>query len=252
MADSLQATGAETVTNEAERPREAREERLQQLVQAQRLAAGLTVAAVVLALVALFGPQPNDRLLALLVALPLLALLFVIAWRDRFRIGLGAGSAQANLAAPCAVAACALFARTWLDLNLVSWLPLIAFALAVGLIFLVAAARFESNLRRRWWRLIAAAVITAAYAFGVLGQFDQRLDGSPQSMLRSRIVEKHLGHSRIATYHLALAPWGPFDTVTDATVLQDLYERLETGDPVCVRLRDGAFGIAWFTVAACR
>ena len=223
------------MTNEAESPREAGEERLQQLVQAQRLATGLTVAAIVLALVALFGPQPNDRLLALLVALPLLALLFVIAWRDRFRIGLGAGSAQANLAAPCAVAACALFARTWLDLNLVSWLPLTAFALAVGLIFLVAAA-----------------IITAAYAFGVLGQFNQRLDGSPQSMLRSRIVEKHLGHSRIATYHLALAPWGPFDTVTDATVLQDLYERLQVGDPVCVRLRDGAFGIAWFTVAACR
>ncbi len=249
---ALRRTGSEIVTNEADRPEKAREARERELARSQRLAAGSTVAAILIALASLFGPQPDGILLALLVALPLIAALLVVAWRDRFRIGLGTGSAQANLAGACAVAAGALFARTWLDLNLVSWLPLIAFAFAVAVIFLLAAARFEPNLARRWWRLIAAAAFVAAYAFGMLGQFNQRLDRSPQSVLRSQVQGKHLGHGRMATCHLTLAPWGPFTKPSDATVSQDLYARLQIGDSVCIRERDGAFGIAWLTVSACR
>jgi hypothetical protein len=243
------------MTNGTERSDDAQDPRgtrARKLARAQTFATGATVVAVAVALVALFGPQPNDTLLALLVAVPLLSILFVIAWRNLFRIGLGAGSAQANLAAASAVAAGALFARTLLDLNLVSWLPLIAFAAAITVVFLVTAVRRETNLRRRWWRLLVAGVITGAYAFGVLGQFNQRLDRSPQSILRSRMLDKHLGRSRIASYHVTLAPWGPFTAASDATVPQDLYDRLQTGDPACLRLRDGAFGMAWFTVMACR
>jgi hypothetical protein len=238
--------------NGAERPDDLRATRDRELGRAQKLAAGLTGIAILMALLALFGPQPNDQLLALLVALPLLAIIFVIAWRNLFRIGLGTGLAQANLAAACAVAACGLFARTLLDLNLITWLPLTAFAAAVAIVFLAVAVSREPNLRRRWWRLLLAGVIVGAYAFGVLGQFDLRLDRSPQAMLRSRVLDKHLGHTRMPTYHVTLAPWGPFSAPADATVPQELYERLDIGDSTCVRLHDGALGMAWYTVMACR
>jgi ABC-type branched-subunit amino acid transport system permease subunit len=226
--------------------------RERELTRAQRFATGLTAIAVLTALLALFGPQPDAPLLALLLALPLLAIICVIAWRNLFRIGLGTGLAQANLAAACAVAACALFARTLLDLNLVSWLPLTAFAIAVAVVSLLAAISREPNLRRRWWRLLLASVIIGAYAFGVMGQFDLRLDRSPQAVLRSRVLDKRLGHTRMMTYHVTLAPWGPFSAPADATVPQELYEQLDIGDPTCVRLHDGALGMAWYTVMACR
>jgi hypothetical protein len=206
----------------------------------------------VIALAALFGPQPDDALLALLVALPLLAIICVIAWRRLFRIGLGTGLTQANLAAACAVAASALFARTLLDLNLVSWWPPTAFAAAVAVAFLAAAVRREHHPHRRWWRLLASSAVIGAYAFGMLGQFNLRLDRSPQAVLRSRVLDKHPGNGRIATHRVTLAPWGPFIAPTDATVPQPLYEQLEIGDPACVRLHDGALGMAWYTVMACR
>jgi hypothetical protein len=240
------------VANGADRPGDLRATRERELVRAQRLATGSTVIAVLIALAALFGPQPSDSLLALLLAVPLLAIICVIAWRNLFRIGLGTGLAQANLATACAVAACALFARTLLDLNLLSWLPLTAFAAAVAVMSLLAAIGREPNLRRRWWRLLLASVIIGAYAFGVLGQLDLRLDRSPQSVLRSRVLDKHLGHTRMMTYHVTLAPWGPLGAPADATVPRELYEQLEIGDPTCVRLHDGALGIAWYTVMACR
>jgi len=238
--------------NGTDRPDDRREMRDRDLARAQKLAAGLTIIAVLTALVTLFGPEPGTPLLVLLAALPLLAIICAIGWRDLFRIGLGTGPAQANLAAACAVAACALFARTTLDLNLVSRTPLTAFGAAVGVVFLVTAVRREPQLRRRWWRLLAASVIIGAYAFGILGQINHWLDRTPQSVLRSRVLDKHSGHTRLTSSHVTLAPWGPFTAPTDATVPQPLYEQLDIDDPICVRLHDGALGMAWYTVTACR
>jgi hypothetical protein len=174
-----------------------------------------------------------------------------MARRSLFRIGLGSGY-EANLGSACAVPACALFVRTLFDLNLVRWLPLTAFAAAIAIVFFTVAARRETQLRRRWWRLSAAALLTGAYAFGALGQANVLLDRSPQSVLRSRITGKHLGNSRISTYHLTLAPWGPIAEPHDATVSREVYEAAEIDDPACIRLHDGALGMAWFTAAACR
>ncbi len=220
-------------------------------VQAQRLALGFTVAAIGLAAWSLFPSFPAGQLIAVVTIIPLLALVLTLRFPDRFRIGLGSGYG-ANLGTGCIVAAGTLAARTLSDLNLVSWLPLTAFAIAVALVFLIVAARFETQLRRRGWRLLVAALFVGAYAFGTLGQFNAALDRSAPALLRSRVLGKHVGHSRLATYRVTLEAWGPFATATDAHVAQALYERLQPGDTVCLRLRDGAFRMAWFTAAACR
>ncbi|WP_316216894.1 hypothetical protein [Bradyrhizobium sp. SZCCHNR3003] len=217
----------------------------------QRIALGFSLFAIGLAAWSLFPSFPAGQLIAVVTVIPLLALVLTLRFPGRFRIGLGSGYG-ANLGTGCIVAAGTLAARTLSDVNLVSWLPLTAFAASVAIIFLIVAARFETQLRRRGWRLLLAAVFVAAYAFGALGQFNTALDRSAPALLRSRVLSKHLGHSRLATYQVTLEPWGPFAGATDAHVAQALYERLQPGDTVCLRLHDGAFRMAWFTVAACR
>jgi len=220
-------------------------------VQAQRVGLGFSTATIGLAAWSLFPSFPAGQLIAVITIIPLLALILTLRFPDRFRIGLGSGYG-ANLGTGCIVAAGTLAARTLSDVNLVSWLPLTAFAIAVAIIFLIVAARFEPQLRRRGWRLLLAALFVGAYAFGALGQFNGALDRSAPALLRSRVLAKHLGHSRLATYQLTLEPWGPFARPTDAHVPEALYERLQPGDTVCLRLYDGAFGLGWFTAAACR
>ena len=220
--------------------------------QAQRIALGFTLAAIGLAGWSLFPSFPAGQLIAVVTVIPLLALILTLRFPGRFRIGLGAGYAAANLGTGCIVAAGTLAARTLSDINLVSWLPLTAFAIAVAIIFLIVAARFETQLRRRGWRLLIAALFVGAYAFGALGQFNTALDRSAPALLRSRVLAKHLGHSRLATYQVTLEPWGPFARPSEAHVPQALYEQLQPGDTVCLGLRDGAFRMAWFGVAACR
>ncbi|MGJ5178215.1 hypothetical protein ACQR16_08960 [Bradyrhizobium oligotrophicum] len=221
------------------------------VVRAQRIALGFTTVIIGLAGWSLFPSFPAGQLIAVVTVVPLLALVLTLRFPGRFRIGLGSGYG-ANLGTACIVAAGTLAARTLSDINLVSWLPLTAFAVAVALIFLIVAARFETQLRRRGWRLLLAALFVGAYAFGALGQFNAALDRSAPALLRSRVLGKHLGHSRLAPHQVALEAWGPFAAPTDAHVPQALYEQLQPGDSVCLRLRDGAFRMAWFTVAACR
>ncbi|CAL78917.1 hypothetical protein; putative membrane protein [Bradyrhizobium sp. ORS 278] len=218
---------------------------------AQRIALGFTIAAIGLAGWSLFPSFPAGQLIAVITVIPLLALGLTLRFPGRFRIGLGSGYG-ANLGTGCIVAAGTLAARTLSDINLVSWLPITAFAIAVAVVFLIVAARFETQLRRRGWRLLLAAVFVAAYAFGTLGQFNAALDRSAPALLRSRVLAKHLGHSRLAMHQVTLDAWGPFAAATDAHVPQALYERLQPGDTVCLRLGDGAFRMAWFTVTACR
>ncbi|MGJ4947821.1 hypothetical protein [Bradyrhizobium sp. HKCCYLS20291] len=219
--------------------------------QAQRLALGFTVVSIGLAAWSLFPSFPAGQLIAVVTVLPLLALILTLRFPGRFRIGLGSGYG-ANLGTGCILAAGTLAARTLSDVNLVSWLPLTAFAIAVALVFLIVAARFETQLRRRGWRLLLASVFVGAYAFGALGQFNTALDRSAPALLRSRVLAKHLGHSRLAMHQVTLEPWGPLATASDAHVTQALYERLQPGDTVCLRLGDGAFRMAWFSVAPCR
>jgi hypothetical protein len=232
-------------------PGDTRENRARAIAWAKACAAAATVAAIVIAVWALFRPQPYELLITLLAALPPLAIIAVLARRGLFRIGLGTGY-EANLGTACAAPACALFLRTLADLNLINWLPLTAFASAVAIVFLITAFRREINLRRRWWRLMIAALLTGGYAFGTLGQTNVLLDRGPQAVLRGRIVDKHPGRGRIATYQLTLAPWGPVTDVSDVAVPHDIYDQAEIGDAACIRLHDGALGMAWFTAAACR
>lgn len=220
-------------------------------VLAQRIALAFTMVAIGLAGWSLFPSFPAGQLLAVVTVIPLLALILTLRFPGMFRIGLGSGYG-ANLGTGCIVAAGTLAARTLSDINLVRWLPIIAFAVAVAVIFLVVAARFETQLRRRGWRLLLAALFVAAYAFGALGRFNTALDSSAPALLRSRVLAKHLGHSRLATHQVTLAAWGPFAAATDAHIAQALYDRLQPDDTVCLQLHDGAFRMAWFTVAACR
>lgn len=232
-------------------PHSEREQRERAIARAHRFAAALVAAAVAIAAWALLRPQPYGLVIALLAGLPLAAITAVVTRRDLFRIGLGSGQ-EANLATSCAVTAAALFARTLIDLNLVQWTPLTAFAAAIAVAFLVAAIRREASLRRRWWRLLIAALVTGAYGFGVLGQANTMLDTSPVSVLRSQVLDKRPGHSRFASGSVTLAPWGPLSRPINATVPRAVHDDVEPGDSVCIRLRDGALGMAWFTVSACR
>lgn len=233
-------------------PDGARAAREQTFALARTLAATLSLAAVALTVWALRGPMLSELAIAGLIVLPVLAIGLAVGRRTMFRIGFGAGYAEANLTMPCMIAACALLACSVLGLNMIAWLPLIGMAAFVAGVFFAVTILAEQVRRRRWGRLLAAAILTGAYAFGTLGQINSLLDPSPAAVLRSRVLGKTPGHFSFASYRLTLAPWGPVPEPSEVAVSHDLYDKIAPGDPVCIRLHDGALHLAWFTVTACR
>ena len=233
-------------------PDSIRATREQNFARARTLAAGLTLVAIALAIWALLRPIPYAVVIASLTALPVLAIILAVGRRTMFRIGFGTGYAEANLATACMIATCALLARTLLDLNMIDWSPLIGMAAFVAGVFLAVTILAERTRRRRWARLLVAAVLTGAYGVGVLGQANSLLDASAPAVLRSHVLDKMHGHFNVASYRLMLAPWGPVTIPTAVAVSHDLYDKVAPDDSVCVRLHDGALHLAWFTVMPCR
>jgi hypothetical protein len=100
--------------------------------------------------------------------------------------------------------------------------------------------------------LAGIGLLTAAYAFGSLGEANALLDRSRPSVLRGQILDKRISYDRATTYRFRLAPWGPLGAPKEVSVPQELYDRLEPGKEACLLLHDGALGMAWFNVMACR
>lgn len=227
------------------------EQRLYRMERARKLARGLNLAAFGVAAWCLFAPQPYGLAIACAAALPAVAVILVGASRGLFRFGSGKNEAYANVGAAIAPAF-VVFLRALFDLNLLTSWPLIA-AAAIGAIGIAAIlGATDRSLRARQWMLLVCGLAASAYAFGVLGEADILLDHSPPSVFRSMVLAKSIDHIRWLTiYHLRLAPWGPQRTTGNANVPQAVFEKLPAGRPACVLLRDGAFGISWFSVAPC-
>lgn len=228
------------------------EARLRRLTRARRIAGVLDFAAIGVVLWCFIWPQPYPLLIASLAALPVLALILVVASRGLFRIGIGATDAHANLGTLCALPACAIVARMLFDLNMIDWTPLIAAAVVCTAIFMAALAIADRGLRRQRWMLLGVGLLTGAYALGAIGEANALLDRSPASIVRSQILEKHVTYGKRTTYHFQLAPWGPLTEASDVSVSRELYDRLEPGNPACLLLRSGALGMPWFIVLPCR
>ena len=56
----------------------------------------------------------------------------------------------------------------------------------------------------------------------------------------------------MTTYKLTVGPWGPFTGDNDVQVWEELYERAQPGERICVYLSDGSLGWQWYWVGACQ
>jgi hypothetical protein len=128
----------------------------------------------------------------------------------------------------------------------------IAAAAACAVIFVIVTAMADRSLRTQRWMLLGLGLVTAAYAFGAIGEADALLDRSQVTVLRSQVLDKHISYGRAKTYHLKLAPWGPMSEGGDVSVAQAVYDRLEAGSTACIVLRAGALGMPWFIVLPCQ
>ncbi|MFA5951856.1 MAG: DUF1444 family protein [Hyphomicrobium sp.] len=248
-ADDLRESVKEITANPAFGS--TRADRMRRLTRAVQIALALNYAVILVTAWALLSPWPYGLSMASLGAFPLIALALVVFSRGLFMIDAPATYAHANVGTAFYLPGFVLMVRVLLDFNMVNWWPPIVAGAAVSVVLVSIAVAADRRMRRRRWVALVNMLLAGAYGFGATVEANALLDRSQPTVFRSAIIYKEISYGRAKRFKLRLAPWGPLDEPTEATVPKELYDKLETGGSACVLFRRGAFDMPWFIVLGC-
>lgn len=230
----------------------ARQERVEGLARAQRLAKRLTWATFALAAWAWFYPQPYWLAMTVLIVLPWAALVIAARSQGLFRIDQRKNDVHPSVAVAFFMPGLVLTLRVLTDIHPLAWKAALNLTLGACVVLCVAAAMIDASLRAKPLGLAVIFLLSLAYGYGGGMEADALLDHAPAALYSANVAGKHVSSGRSTTYHLRLAPWGPQDKDDDVIVSPAVYRAVRTGDSVCLALKPGALGVAWYVVDACR
>ena len=139
---------------------------------------------------------------------------------------------------------------------LIHRLPALELGAAEGAFLLLAiyiAERRANGFPALW---VIAAMPCFAYGVATVEQMNCLLDHSPPVVYRTTISSK-FGLRYRSGPKIYLKPWGPHPeprtifTSYSTPVSRDFFDRVESGGEVCIVEREGALGLAWYTVHTC-
>lgn len=229
-----------------------KQERRDSMQRGRKTARILAWAAVAVCVWGLVYPRPYPFIMTVLAGLPPLALM--MAWHSRglYRLDHRWTDSRPALAIPFVLPGAVLAWRALNDFNLTGWSIAGTISTGIALVLSVAALRADSSLRKLSL-FLAMLFCMSVYGFGVALECNGLLERSAAKPYTVTVVRKSIVHSRSRTsYRLDLAPWGPDSRKSSPSVSEQLYDHLQPGDSVCIRLHDGALGIPWYTVSLCR
>jgi hypothetical protein len=108
------------------------------------------------------------------------------------------------------------------------------------------------SVRQKPGTTLLTLALLFAYGYGVSTLANALLDHSRGTIYATSVQGKHISSGRSRTPKLRLAPWGPYTKADDLAVSWDTYRAASVGEKVCLRLRPGALGIAWYRMAECQ
>jgi len=222
------------------------------LAQAKKVANAATVAAFAAMVWGWFFPRPYPVVIAVLGALPLVAIVLLARSRGIYQIEGRRNDAHPSLAVVFLLPTVTLALRAIQDVQLLEWKPLLSRVILGALVLTAIIARSDRGLRVRYGVILLFFVFSAVYAYGAIVQANALLDNSAPQTYEVVVTGKHVTTGRSTTYYLRLAAWGPQTDASDVTVGRRLYNVIEPGQTVCADLRAGALRIPWYTVFACR
>jgi hypothetical protein len=125
-------------------------------------------------------------------------------------------------------------------------------AVIVSAIALASAATslwLVPSLRTTRWGLGGTLIMAFAYGYGLASAVNRDLDPA-SATAHPTVVEERLpadGRDR----SVRVAPWGPRIAPEEFTVAGDFYDRVSTGEKLCVELSPGVLGVRWYELAKC-
>ncbi|MCK4837333.1 MAG: hypothetical protein KAS94_00945 [Desulfobulbaceae bacterium] len=224
------------------------EERFLALGWARLGARFLNGLAIIVAIWALFWPQPYNIVIGALILLPWAAIGAVRFFRGALKFEGDTNDVYPNVTYAIMAPAGVLALRAMLDWAIIDygklWLPCLAVA---GALFALALSHYK-EMKKQPVIAFGVLFICAIYGYGVLLSLNGLMDESTVMIHEAQVVDKRLSESDRTSYYLKLAPWGERIETAEVDVGEDVYGKYQAGDTARVYVGQGRFGISWFVV----
>jgi hypothetical protein len=73
-----------------------------------------------------------------------------------------------------------------------------------------------------------------------------RLDRSPGILYTATVQNKQIISGKSTTYELDLSSWGPKPGTNELDVSSSIYNQIQTGQTIKLKLKMGALGVRWY------
>jgi hypothetical protein len=226
-----------------------RQQKLDTARKIARIALGVNVALVAWTLA---YPHPYPLLIAVLAALPWVAVWIMARSPALYAFNAPRGSGRPDLTILLIAPGFLLMLRALQDVRILDWPPLLVWAVAVALVLMGSVLWAVPSAREKPGMAALTLLLVLAYGYGVCAIGDAVLDRSNGSSYTTTVDGKHISSGRNRRPMLRLAPWGPRADEDDVTVTWDLYYRTNVGDKICVQLHPGALRVPWYRVTGCQ
>lgn len=140
--------------------------------------------------------------------------------------------------------------RAILDFDIIDYKTLILYSLlfaAVISFLLLSVWKIQFN-KKHTSAIIMNSLLVMLYTFGTIALINCYYDTADPEVYTVKIVDKSISHSRRygTSHNLIMEPWGPISSEKWVKVPPSLYDRLEIGDTVTLKLKKGLFNIRWY------
>ncbi len=192
-------------------------------------------------------PQPYEVCLSVLLALPVIALIMVMASRGRWSLLEDVDSGRLEVGSRLFFLPCgALALRAFLDHQLIDWITPLIYAVGVGALLTALTGLIERRLPMT--AAIVLLLLWTGYAWGGVLFVDTTFDTAYYEATQVRILDKSQGGH---DHSLTVTAWGKKPDGNSVNVSGQLYYKLHKGDPICIYLHPGRLGWPWYEAGRC-
>ena len=142
--------------------------------------------------------------------------------------------------------------RSLLDYEILSytnvWPAVAGLTVALTVVLSVIYRKTTLSGKAKLVVLLAVAVGTFIYSYGVIIHYNCSCDTSVPQVYPARVVDKRMRVGDYTDRYLKVTAWGPQQDTTEVKVGKGLYGRTETGDELRGLLYGGKLGVPWYVL----
>jgi len=123
--------------------------------------------------------------------------------------------------------------------------------LMLWLAFYAAALRVNVTFRPSMGALLLLGIPCWIYGGSALALANRLLENHPPQVYETQVTGKRMEHGKGISYYLELGDWGPGIRGDEITVDEGQYAKVNVGDPLCMGICPGRFGLQWTDQIQC-